>query len=69
VAAAAATTDVAFKSLGKFKLTNPAFPSLTKFEDSDPFLLVSSFTGNPLGKGAIWITPGVKDAVTTNTVS
>ena len=50
-------------------MTNPAFPSLTKFDDSDEFLLVSSFTGNPLGNGAIWVTPGVKGAVKNNTVS
>merc|ERR1712166_24337 len=68
-AVAAATCDVAFKSMGKWKMKNPAFPSLTSFADSDPFLLVSSFTGSPIGNGSIWITPGVKDAVTNNTVS
>jgi len=53
--------------MGKFKVSNAAFPTLSKFGDSEDFLLVSSF--GALSSGAITVTAGLKDAVTNNTVS
>merc|ERR1711957_116154 len=56
--------------MGQFKVSHAAFPTISKFGDSENFLLVSSFSGapGPLGKGAIYVTAGLKDAVTNNTV-
>jgi hypothetical protein len=62
-----ATPDVNFTSLGKFSLKNAAFPVITSFEGSDPFLMVSSF--GVLSSGAIYVVPNVADAVINNKVS
>jgi len=42
---------------------------VTEFHDSDPFLLVSTFTGSPIGKGHVYVVPEIKEAVINNTVS
>jgi hypothetical protein len=62
-----ATPDVAFESMGTFKLKNAAFPTVTKFEDSEKFLLCSSF--GALSSGAIYVVPDISEAVTNDTVS
>ena len=54
-AVAIATPDVAFTSIGKFSLKNAAFPTVTSFFCSEPFLLVSSF--GALSSGAIYVVP------------
>jgi hypothetical protein len=64
---ASATPDVAFTSIGKFNLKNAAFPAVTSFQGSDPFLLVSSF--GALSSGAIYVVPHVAEAVKANNVS
>jgi hypothetical protein len=42
---------------------------VTEFHDSDPFLLVSSFSGSPVGKGKVYVVPEITERVTGNTVS
>jgi len=64
-----AETDVAWESMGKFKLDNAAFPSIGQYSDSDPFLLCSSFTGSPIGHGHLYVVDGIKDAIVNDTVS
>jgi len=39
----AAALDVNAVSIGKFKITNPAFLGVYQFTESDPFLLTTSF--------------------------
>ena len=68
-ATATATADVAWESLGHFKLSNAAFPTVSQFEGSDKFLLCSSFSGNPLSAGHIYVVPGITEAVQTGDVS
>ena len=48
-------------------MNNAAFLSMSKYSDSEDFLLVSSFS--PLSYGAIYVVPGVKDAVKKGDVS
>lgn len=64
IAASAAATgvDIAWESLGHFKVKNPAFPNIGKYDDSDEFLVVSSF--GAMHEGYIYIVPDIKDAVT-----
>ena len=65
-ALAAATPDVAWESLGHFKLHHAAFPHVTKFEDSDPFLLCSAFSA--IGNGDIYIVDDIAAAVQSGSV-
>lgn len=53
--------DVNYVSLGKFSVKNAAFIEVEQFEDSEPFLLVSSF-GAFIG-GQIYVVPNVAAAV------
>jgi hypothetical protein len=64
-----AESDVTWTSVGQFNLKHPAFPSITSFHDSDPFLLVSTFSGSPVGKGKVYIVPDVEDAVKNDTIA
>lgn len=66
-ALASAQIDLEFTSNNQFKVKNAAFVSATKFEDSEDFLLVSSF--GAMSSGYIYIVPGVKDAVVAGDVS
>jgi hypothetical protein len=66
-ASATATPDVAFTSIGHFSLKNAAFPAMSSFQGSDPFLLVSSF--GALSSGAIYVVPNIVNAIKTNTVA
>lgn len=50
-------------------MTNAAFPSVTQFDGGDKFLLCSSFTGNPLGHGNIYVVPNITAAVKAGNVS
>lgn len=56
-AATSATPDVNFKSIGQFNLKNAAFPTVTQFDDSEKFLLVSSF--GALSSGAVYVVPNI----------
>jgi hypothetical protein len=58
---ATAVSDVAWDSLGHFKIHNPAYLTMSRFHKSDPFLLTSSFQS--VGNGGIYVVPGVKDAI------
>ena len=53
--------DVNYVTLGKFSVNNAAFLKMEQFEDSEPFLLVSSF-GAFIG-GQIYVVPDVAAAV------
>ena len=66
-AIAAAQEDLTFTSQDHFKLKHPAFINLGKFNDSEDFLLVSSFKA--MGNGDIYIVPNVKEAVKAGDVS
>merc|ERR1719454_1170000 len=66
---AAAEPDVAWTSLGSFSMNHPAFPTISEFSNSDPFLLCSSFSGAPTGKGHVWVVPNVTEAVVAGDVS
>ena len=63
----AAQVDLEFTEQGYFKLKYAAFLSVDKFEDSDDFMIVSTF--GPLSSGHIYMVPGVKDAVVDGSVS
>jgi hypothetical protein len=65
---AAAEPSVNWESMGHFKISDPAFLQVTNFHDSDPFLLVSSFSGSPIGKGKIYVVPEIQERVINNTV-
>ncbi len=66
-AAACATADVDFTSIGKFSVKNAAFPTVTRFEDSEPFLLVSSF--GVMSSGALYVVPDISAAVVAGDAS
>jgi len=66
LACALATSDVAWSSMGQFKISHPAFLSVAKFNDSDDFLLVSSFV--PYWYGAIYVVPNIKEAIQSDSV-
>jgi len=66
-AVAAAQADLDFTSEGQFKVKNPAFINVGKFDGSEDFLLVSSF--GAMSSGHIYMVPGVKDAVVAGDVS
>ena len=42
---------------------------VTKFEDSEDFLLVTAFSGIPFSNGSVSIVKGIKDAVIAGDVS
>jgi hypothetical protein len=65
---AAAEADVDWTSMGQFKISNPAFLQVTQYHDSDPFLLVSSFSGSPIGKGKLYVIPEITEGVSNDTV-
>lgn len=53
--------------MGHFNLKNAAFPTVTAFKGSDPFLLVSSF--GALSSGAVYVVPALAEAIKSNNVS
>lgn len=53
--------------MGKFKLKNAAFPTVSSFKDSDDFLLVSSF--GALSSGHIYVVPDLAEGVKAGDVS
>merc|ERR1719183_1945266 len=65
---AAAVPDVDWESMGKFSIKNPAFVDITSFSDSDPFFLVSSFSGAPWGGGKVMVVPEITEHITGNDV-
>lgn len=69
--AAASSTfgDIEVTSIGQFKQKEAAFIQVTKFDDSEDFLLVTAFSGTPWAKGSVSIVPGIKDAVAAADVS
>jgi hypothetical protein len=64
---AMANDDVAWESIGEFKVKNVAFPVITSFEGSEEFLLSSSF--GMISSGKVFVIPGIKDAVVAGDVS
>lgn len=66
-AVAFADPDVAWESIGRFKMNKPAFPNISKYSDSDPFLLMSSFKA--FGSGSIFVTENITEAVKAGDVS
>jgi len=64
-----ATADVAFTSVGTFKVKHPAFLNVASFEDAadEKFLLISYFKA--VGDGGIYICPDIKDAVVNKSTS
>merc|ERR1712151_585883 len=66
---ATAAPDVAWTSLGTFTLDHAAFPNISEFADSDPFLLCSSFNAAPLGKGKVYVVENVTEAVVAGDVT
>jgi len=66
-AIASAQVDLEFTSQGKFDVKKVAFVAMSKYSDSEDFLLVSSFS--PMSNGAIYVVPGVKDAVAKGDIS
>jgi len=66
LACALASSDVAWTSMGQFKISHPAFLSVTKFNDSDEFLLVSSFV--PFWWGGVYVVPNIKEAIKSDSV-
>ena len=67
LATAQAVSDVAWTSMGHFKIKDPAFLSVTKFHDSDEFLLVSSFSA--FGNGSLYVVKDIKEAISTPNVA
>ena len=65
----AATPDVAWESMGYFKMSNPAFVEITSFHNSDPFFLCSSFSAGPLGSGKVYVIPDITTHIKDNAVS
>jgi len=66
-AVAFAVPDVAWESIGHFKLNKAAFPNISQFGDSEPFLLCSSFKA--FGSGSVFVVPDVSEAVQAGDVS
>ena len=69
VVAGTGTGDIDFTSLGKITKKHAAFLQVTSYEDSDPFILVTDFSGSPLSNGAVSVIPGIRDAVVAGDVS
>lgn len=57
----AAAVDVNAVSIGKFKITNPAFLEVEQFTGSDPFLLTTSF--GMFSSGKIHVTTNITAAI------
>lgn len=67
---AVTTGDVSFKSLGQFKISEPAFINMSRYEDSgDDFLLISQFSGTPWAHGSVSVVTGIKDAIVAEDLS
>ena len=66
-ALATAEADVQWESLGHFKVSNAAFPTISQYKDSEKFLLCSSFKA--IGTGNIYIVPDITEAVQSGDVS
>ena len=62
-----AQIDLELTSNNKFKVKNSAFINFGKWEDSEDFMIVSSF--GPMSSGHVYVVPGVKDAVIAGDVS
>ena len=69
LAAAEGTGDINFTSIGHFKQKHAAFIDITKFDDSEEFVLITEFSGMPLSNGSVTVVPGIKDAVVAGDVS
>ena len=52
-----AEADVAWESMGHFKLSHAAFPTISQYKDSEKFLLCSSFKA--IGDGGIYVVPEI----------
>ena len=64
---ASAVEDLELTSNNKFKLKHAAFLNMGKWDDSEDFLLVSTF--GAFSSGHVYMVPGIKDAVTAGDVS
>ena len=64
---ASAVEDLELTSYGKFKVKNAAFLNTGKWDDSEDFLLASSF--GAMSSGHVYMIPGIKDAVNANDVT
>jgi len=62
-----AEADVAWESMGHFKLSHAAFPTISQYKDSEKFLLCSSFKA--IGNGGIYVVPDITAAVQAGDVS
>ena len=67
-AAAMASDPTSFTDAGQFKIKHPAFLTVSQWEESDPFLLVSSFSGVPGSHGSVQIVSDLQPAVQDGTV-
>ena len=68
-AVASAQVDLEFTSQGQFSAHDAAFITVSKWSDSDEFLLGSAFGPSPVGHGSVYIIPNIKDAVKAGDVS
>ena len=66
-ALASAQVDLEFTEQGEFKIHNAAFININSFEDSEDFMLVSTF--GPVTYGDVYIVPGLKEAVVAGDIS
>jgi len=66
LALALASSDVAWTSMGQFKISHPAFLSVTKFNNSDDFLLVSSFVA--YWYGGVYVVPNIRQGIESNSI-
>lgn len=57
LSAGVSAVDVNAVSIGKFKITNPAFLNVEQFTGSEPFLLTTSF--GMLSAGKLHVTPNI----------
>ena len=62
-----AQVDLEFTEHGEFSIKNAAFIEINSFEDSEDFMLVSTFS--PFHDGNIYIVPGLKEAVVAGDIS
>mmetsp|Transcript_44470 Transcript_44470/g.60320 ORF Transcript_44470/g.60320 Transcript_44470/m.60320 type:complete len:299 (+) Transcript_44470:31-927(+) len=60
------TTEFNVTSMGKFKVKNAAFPEMGKYDDSDDFLIVSSF--GALSSGHVYVVPDVASYIQNDDV-
>lgn len=64
---ASAQIDLEFTQQGEFKIHNAAFININSFEDSEDFMLVSTF--GPVTHGNVYVVPGLKEAVVAGDIS